>query len=290
MRTSVASLASGKTDENEDWYSVSPHLIVVLDGATARTSTGCRHGVSWYAAHLGAALAEGAHESNVSLQQVLARAIARVAELHSSCDLTHEGTPSAAVAIVRLRNGHAEYLVLGDVAVIFDTHAGIVDISDERVSRTAEVERREADSFPIGSPDKNDAMVRMKRAELAMRNREDGYWIAAANPAAADHALVGRIAMNELRRFAVLTDGATRIVSPFGELSWNELLELAEADSPDAVLRRVRAIEDRDPLGVRWPRNKCSDDATMALAVDLNRDRGAASKATIQPDSSGPRP
>lgn len=270
MRTSVASLASGLADENEDWYSVSPHLFVVLDGATARTSTGCRHGVSWFAAHLGAALAGGAHDPDVSLQQVLAVAIERVAGLHPSCDLSHEGTPSAAVAVVRLRDGCADYLVLGDVAVVFETNSGIVGISDERVSHTAEDERRVADAYPIGSPDKSEALVRMKRAELAMRNREGGYWIAAANPAAADHVLAGRIAMTELRRFAVLTDGAARIVSQFGELSWRELLELAETESPEAVLRRVRVAEDRDPLGLRWPRNKRSDDATLAIAVNLH--------------------
>jgi hypothetical protein len=171
------------------------------------------------------------------------------------------------VAIVRLQDDWAEYLVLGDVSVVFDSRGDLVIVSDDRVSKTAEAERRAADAYLIGSPEKNDAMVRMKHAELAMRNRDGGYWIAAADPGAADHALVGRVAINELRRFAVLTDGATRIVSPFLRLSWHELLDLAEAEGPESVLRKVRAAEDSDPLGVRWPRNKRSDDATIALAV-----------------------
>jgi len=107
----------------------------------------------------------------------------------------------------------------------------------------------------------------MKHAELAWRNREGGYWIAATDPAAADHALTGRIATSDLRRFAVLTDGAARIVDIFGELSWQELLDVAETDGPKAVLRRVRASEQSDPDGVRWPRNKRSDDATLALTI-----------------------
>src|SRR4051795_7928168 len=129
MRTAVASLASGTAEENEDWHSASPRLFVVLDGATARTNTGCLHGISWYAAHLGAALSEGAYDSDRSLTDVLASGIARVAGLHPSCDLSHEGTPSAAVAMVRLNDGWAEYLVLGDVSVVFDTSDKVVVIS-----------------------------------------------------------------------------------------------------------------------------------------------------------------
>jgi hypothetical protein len=267
VRTSVASLASGSAEENEDWYSASPHLVVVLDGATARTTTGCVHGISWYAAHLGAALSEGANDSGLPLSQVLASGIARVAGLHPSCDLSHEGTPSAAVALVRLEDEWAEYLVLGDVSVVFDTRDGIAVVSDERVSLTAAAERREADAYLIGTPQKTEAMVRMKHAELAMRNRDEGYWIAAADPAAANHALVGRVRLAGMRRFAVMTDGATRIVNQFDELSWQELLDLAEAASPESVLRRVRAAEASDPLGSQWPRNKRSDDATLVLAV-----------------------
>ncbi|WP_084599200.1 protein phosphatase 2C domain-containing protein [Actinoplanes subtropicus] len=267
MRTAVASLPSGQQHDNEDWFSASPHLVVVLDGATARTNTGCIHGISWYAAHLGSALSQGAADANLSLSDVLATGIEHVAALHPQCDLTHEGTPSAAVAMVRLREGWADYLVLGDVSIVLDTSAGISAVSDERVSQTAPIERRIADGYPIGSVEKGDALVRMKHAELAMRNRPGGFWIAAADPSAASQALAGRIATEGLRRFAVLTDGAARIVNVFGELSWPELLDLAEKDGPETVLRRVRAAEESDPKGVRWPRNKRSDDATLALAV-----------------------
>lgn len=268
MRTTAASLPSSGDGDNEDWYSASPHLVVVLDGATARTGTGCVHGISWYAAHLGAALSEGAFDLELPLEKVLAMGIDRVADLHRSCDLNHEGTPSAAVAIVRVDDaGWTEYLVLGDVTVLLDTDSGVVAVSDGRVSQTALTERRIADKYPIGSAEKNAAMVSMKHAELAMRNRTGGYWIAAANPLAAAHALTNRLATRRVRRLAVLTDGAARIVDQFSELSWAGLLDVAEQDGPGAVLRRVRAAEDADPLGTHWPRNKRSDDATIVLAL-----------------------
>ncbi|GID26839.1 protein phosphatase 2C domain-containing protein [Paractinoplanes brasiliensis] len=270
MRTSVASLAAESGNENEDWFSASAHLLVVLDGATARTGTGCIHGISWYSAHLGAALSEIAHDPSIPLRDVLAAGIQRVSNLHrSSCNLSHPGTPSAAVAIVRIAGARLDYLVLGDVTVVLDMGGRILALSDERVSQTAMNERRAADSYSIGTAEKDAAMVRMKHAELAQRNRENGYWIAAADPTAAQQSLAGHLKVGEVRRLAVLTDGAARIVKPFGLLSWPELLDLAEAVSPEQVLRQVREAEASDPLGSRWPRNKASDDATMLLGVGV---------------------
>jgi len=58
-------------------------------------------------------------------------------------------------------------------------------------SETAPAERAEVDRHLIGTPEKAAALIPMKRAELAARNVEGGYWIAAAEPSAADHARTG---------------------------------------------------------------------------------------------------
>lgn len=44
----------------------------------------------------------------------------------------------------------------------------------------------------------------------------------------------------------------------------------AECYQPDDLLRRTRAAEERDPAGVRWPRNKKSDGATIAYVEALH--------------------
>ncbi|MFF0471528.1 hypothetical protein ACFYPX_29345 [Micromonospora zamorensis] len=46
MRVSTASEAGNPKSPNEDWAMASENLIVVLDGATARTGTGCVHGIA----------------------------------------------------------------------------------------------------------------------------------------------------------------------------------------------------------------------------------------------------
>ncbi|MFF0822148.1 protein phosphatase 2C domain-containing protein [Micromonospora haikouensis] len=268
MRILAASEPSKADKLNEDWFSASPNLVVVLDGATARTDTGCVHGVSWYAAQLGAAVSAQASDASVALPAALATAIKNVADKHPECDLTSPGTPSAAVAILRRTPSHLEYLVLGDVGVILASESHLSVIIDDRVDKTAQTERREADEHPIGSAEKADALIRMKHAELAARNTEGGFWVSAADPSVVNHAIIESVSIETVTRSILLTDGAARLVRMFNDVSWREMLDLLENQGPSEALRRVRQLEESDPLALRWPRNKKSDDATLVYVAD----------------------
>jgi hypothetical protein len=267
MRVSAFSDPANGEDDNEDWVSASPGLIVVLDGLTARTDTGCHHGIAWYATNLGSALSTFASNRDTPLASALRSAIQHVANQHSECDLTNSATPAAAVAILRTNNDVLEYLVLGDITIVLDGQDGLQVITDDRVDNTARVEREGADRYPIGSPGKQAALLRMKRAELDARNRPGGYWIAAADPNVVTEALTGKFVLDGLRRAAVLSDGGARIVRLFELLDWSSLLDLLDQAGPGQVVRRIRAAESADPDGRRWPRNKQSDDATIVYAI-----------------------
>jgi hypothetical protein len=266
VRTQVATDAGSSTKPSEDRALLGSNLLVVLDGLTARTDTGCIHGVAWYADRLAAALMQFSH---LSPKEALKSAISYTTSLHAdTCDITHPATPCAAVGIVQLMDDQVRYLVLGDVTVLIDSTDGKSVISDQRISSTAREERAAADALPSGSPAKADALVRMKRAELAARNTAEGYWIAAADPTVADRALIGEVPLSRVRRVAILTDGAARAVDMFGLLDWSGALDLLGTDGPDELIRRVREAEASDPSATQWPRNKVSDDAT---AVYLER-------------------
>lgn len=275
-----ATVAGTPGRANEDWFGVTGRTLVVLDGATARTDTGCTHGIDWYAAKLGGHIA-GAR-STLPLTEVLADAIAHVASLHPECDLTHPGTPSAAVGIVRCERDMLRWCVLGDVTVVLDLGDDQpLVISDDRVSHTAELERREADRWPIGSDEKEHILKNlMKPLELAARNVHGGYWIAATDPEAVAEAVVGEIPAANVRRIAVLTDGAARAIT-FGLTDWAGLLSLLNHHGPDHLIDLVRAAENADPAGIRHPRNKRSDDAT---AVYAQPERNAMATPTTTPD------
>jgi hypothetical protein len=237
-----------------------PGLIVVLDGATARTETGCAHGVAWYAATLGTHLTAAAADR--SLPDALAAAITETAQLHPECDLDHPATPSAAVAVVRTAGEWLEFLILGDTTVLLDSADGLRMMTDARVDAVAAALRAESDRYPFDSPEKETALLRMKHAELALRNQPGGFWVAAADPGVIGQAVTGRAALSPVRRLAVMTDGATRAVHVFGALDWAGVLDLLAEHGPAELIRAVRDLEARDPAGIRWPRNKGSDDAT----------------------------
>jgi len=261
MFAQIASEAGGVGAANEDYAVVGNSTLVVIDGLTARADTACIHGVSWYARQLGNAIIG---HSDRSPNEALAAGIKHVSGLHrNTCDLTHPGTPAAVVTVAQISGDQLRYIVLGDVTLLLDTTSGLTVITDSRMRQTAPAERAEADTYPVGSLEKQQALVRMKRVELAARNAPGGYWAAASDPAVIDCGMTGQLALTDLRRLAALTDGATRLVDPFNVLNWAELLDLLSTFGAHALVRRTRQIEEADPAGTRWPRNKKSDDASV---------------------------
>lgn len=107
----------------------------------------------------------------------------------------------------------------------------------------------------------------MKHAELAARNTEGGYWIAASDPRATEHAVTGDAPTGVVQRLGMLTDGAARFVELFGSTDWSTALDVLSRSGPRWFIRKlVRPVEAADPLGAKYPRNKCSDDATVVYA------------------------
>ncbi len=244
---------------------VTADMAAVLDGATVRTDTGCIHGVPWFVGNLARSLAE--HHDDLPAD-ALAAAIRETAAAHrGTCDLSHPGTPSAAVAIAQAHDDVLRYLVLGDVALAVETTGGLLIITDNRVDSTATAERAAADALPADSPEKAEALVRMKVAELAARNVPGGFWVAAADPAVVSHSLTGEIPLRTIHRAILLTDGATRAVSPFGLYDWPGVFSAVAKEGPGGLIKQVRIAEDADPTANRYPRNKIHDDATVAFIV-----------------------
>jgi hypothetical protein len=62
--------------------------------------------------------------------------------------------------------------------------------------------------------------------------------------------------------FLAMSDGASRSVEVFGDLSWREAFAMARDLGPRALVERVRALESDDPTCRRFPRGKVRDDAT----------------------------
>lgn len=94
----------------------------------------------------------------------------------------------------------------------------------------------------------------------ARRNHHGGYWIAKDDPHAAEEAVAGSCPLQDLDSAALLSNGASRIVSPYGLTSWPGLLELLGAGGPAEIIRRVRQAEAAISQN---PEARVPDDATV---------------------------
>lgn len=268
MQIAFETLAGSPDRVNEDWVAATSDAVVVLDGVTApRVATrGCHHPVAWFTQQLGGRLLVLLGE-DLDMPDALAAAIDQVVDLHrSSCNLASPGVPAAAVAMVRKRgSGMLDYLVLADTAIVLDTETEMRVVSDTRVEHAAPEALAATREEAIGTPEHQAAVARMSVEQLKKRNVPGGYWVAAAEREAAYNAFVGEVPADQVRRVAIFTDGASRVVDTFHEMDWAACLDYLEEHGPRGLIQHVRRVEETDPAGKRWPRFKVSDDAAVAI-------------------------
>jgi hypothetical protein len=269
MQVSFVTEPGSPSRANEDFIAATPNAVVLLDGAGVPDGleTGCSHSVSWFTIQLGTRLlAQLVERTFQSLPDGLARAIGEVRALHErDCDLDHPGTPAAAVALLRAQGDQVEYLVLADCTVLLEAQAGVQVVTDDRIARVATAERAERDARAGGSTEHELGQSRLVTAQRSYRNREGGYWVASSNPSAAYQAIAGSVPSQHLGRAVVMSDGATRLVDTFALATWDKVLAVLKDEGPEGLVLRVRDAEREDPQGLRWPRGKRHDDATVAL-------------------------
>ncbi|WP_342355520.1 hypothetical protein [Streptomyces ipomoeae] len=188
-----------------------------------------------------------------------------MAALHPECDLSNPGTPSATVAVLRHRYGVLDHLVLADSPIVLDGSQGHSVITDLRVDDVLPELKAEVEQHETHTEGHREALQRLVLAQRQVRNTADGYWIAAASPHAAQHALTGSTPLGEVHAAAVMSDGVSRLVTEYGMATWAEVFATLRAGGPRELIETVRKVEATDPTGRRWPRYKSGDDASVAF-------------------------
>ncbi|WP_327177953.1 protein phosphatase 2C domain-containing protein [Streptomyces sp. NBC_01335] len=258
MRIELAGTPGSPERPNEDWVmaalpaSGQGGCLVLLDGVTPPPGDdGCVHSVPWFTSRLGGALAElSASRPDLTLEEVLAESIGRTADAHRApCDLSHVRTPQATVVLVRWDEAAIEYLVLSDSALLLELLDGSVRaVIDDRLDR-----------LPPGM------LSSMELTDSLARNKEGGFFTAAADPAVASRAVTGGLPLGEVRALAALTDGASRWTEVFQEGDWRDALGVLRSAGPQRLIDRVRERERADTDRVHLGRGKRHDDATAVL-------------------------
>ncbi|RKN52251.1 hypothetical protein D7193_25950 [Micromonospora costi] len=255
---------------NEDFAGAVPGAVVLLDGAgIPGTESICVHGVAWYTRRLGGALlGRLSRDDGQPLTAILATSIDEVtAEHKATCDVTHPASPQATVAIVRSYRGSLDHLVLADCTVVLDPVGG----GPQVVTDDREVTNRRICAEPLrgiarGTPAYDRVRAACSEALRARRNQPGGYWIAKDDPHAAEESVTGSRPLDDLTGVALLSNGASRIVSPYGLTDWPGVLELLDARGPAGVIRRVREAEAHPRAAPDAP---VPDDATVAHCTRL---------------------
>ncbi|MEU2777930.1 hypothetical protein ABZ646_34845 [Streptomyces sp. NPDC007162] len=257
MRTEVMSEPGAADRPNEDFAGVclpasgQGGCVIVLDGVTPpRDGTGCLHSVPWFTARLGGALTElTVSRRDLTLREILGEAIRRTAAGHgATCDLSHPRTPQATVVVTRWSEDAVEYLVLSDSALLLRSPSGtLTPVLDDRLDRIPRA-----------------CLASAAIADATVRNKEGGFFTAAADPAVAARAVTGTVPRAEVAALVALTDGATRWTEKFREGDWTALFDLVRKEGARALVDRVRELEaaDRDER-VFLGRSKTHDDATV---------------------------
>ncbi|SCK11830.1 Protein phosphatase 2C [Streptomyces sp. WMMB 714] len=282
MRIDMTSEPGDPRRPNEDYASAAlpssgeGGALVVLDGVTPpQGDVGCLHGVPWYTSRLGGALLElSTARRDLTLAECLESAISRTAAAHcATCDLSHKRTPQSTVVAARWDEERVEHLVLSDSSLLLERPDGTVEaLLDPRLGQLPTPVtglREKVRALPEGSPERDAAREEYVRAVEALRNSPggDGFYTAAADPAAASLAVTGSAPRAEVTALLALTDGAARWSEVFGLGDWARLLRFVRAEGTGALVRQVREAERNDPLGAAHPRGKAHDDASAVLAV-----------------------
>lgn len=272
MHVSMATSAGKAGQPNEDFAGAVPGAAVLLDGAgIPGTESICSHGVAWYTHRLGGALlGRLSRDDGRDLAAILATTIGEIAADHrGTCDITNPSSPQATVVIVRAHGGRLDYLVLADSFLVLDQVCGGPQvITDEREVTTRRICTASLDGVPRGTPDYDRIRDSCIEALQARRNQPGGYWIAKDDPHAAEEAVTGSRPLHDLDSIALLSNGASRIVSPYGLTDWPGVLELLGANGPADIIRGVRQAEARTSGG---PDAQVPDDATVAHCTQLPR-------------------
>ncbi|MFI9768808.1 protein phosphatase 2C domain-containing protein [Streptomyces sp. NPDC052415] len=258
MRTELVSEPGDAARPNEDFASVGlpasgqGGAVVVLDGVTPpRGATGCLHSVPWFTARLGGALTElTVSLPDVPLTEALSLALARTAEAHrGTCDLSHPRTPQATVVMARWSPETVEYLILSDSALLVESPDGILTpYLDDRLSLLP-----------------RSALATDEMIDAGLRNKEGGFFTAAADPSVASRAVTGSLPRAEVRALAALTDGATRWVDTFAAGEWSDLFDVVRKEGAQSLVDQVRALELADADRAFLRRGKTHDDATVVF-------------------------
>jgi hypothetical protein len=178
--------------------------------------------------------------------------------------------PFASMMFVALDDGQMHASWFGDCAALVRRPGeGIEVLGDAIAKRGRERERVAALAASLGA-DAAGSRVRdmflpaLRRARNTI-NTEKGGWLFGPDIRAAEHVSSASIAAPAGTLVLLVTDGFLALASDYDEYTLESLFDAVHSSGLALLGAQLRAVEDADPGGKRFPRFKKSDDATAML-------------------------
>ncbi|MDE2182386.1 MAG: protein phosphatase 2C domain-containing protein [Alphaproteobacteria bacterium] len=260
---------------NDDAFAVEPMAATVFDGATGLGGN-LMPGPSdaaWIAQFGARRLLAHLRESDEpveALRRALADTKTSFEGLRRRAPKERYEIPYASMILAVAREDSVEALWFGDCAMLVERLDGEVEMVGEAFDkRAAEANRARMLSDAKGLP----PVGALSRAEFTPHirsarnhvNTDRGGWLFSPEPRAADHVASRRVSAAPGTHLLLASDGFLALACDYGAYDAAGLLRAARDNGLAALAQEVRAIENEDFDGRRFPRFKKSDDCTAVL-------------------------
>lgn len=177
-------------------------------------------------------------------------------------------SPAISADALRGRAGEneIEFLWYGDCAALLKQGDGPVMVIGETLDKKANESATAAKAAKASSQAATDRQhhIDVLRAHRNRINSGD-YWLFSPDVAAASHVSRRMVKVRPGAHLLLASDGFQALASDYGAYSVDSLMQACLDRGVDVLGEELRAIEDGDARGEKFPRFKKSDDATALL-------------------------
>ena len=260
---------------NEDAFAAEKNDAVVFDGTTGlgEMLLPGPSDAAWIA-HFGARRLLAHRRGGDSPQDALRHALADTEKSFAGLrrrppKATYE-IPFASMMFVSAGETGFEALWFGDCAALVLRPGESVEIVGEAFDKRAAEARRvkllaEAKGLAPAAGLSRAEFLPHLRVSRNKVNTSEGTWLFSPDPRAADHAGSRRVEAKPGTLVLLATDGFLALASDYGASDALGLMDAARERGLKTLGEELRAIEEADGEGRRFPRLKKSDDATALL-------------------------
>jgi len=269
------SLPGNPAKQNEDSFAAESAAVAVLDGATPVSDPLLpgKSDAAWLSQFgarrlLSHIKSDGAPRT--ALRHALADAEHSFRGLARRTPIARYEFPCASMVLVVPNDNGFDILWYGDCSALVQSPDGQVEAVgsafERRDGESADAARyMEATGLPpVGALNRSEALPMFQQARAKV-NTPGGTWLFGVEPQASEHVSRQKLVAAEGTSLLLCTDGFLALASDYGCYEAGTLIAMAAEKGLAVLGEELRAVEEDDAEGRKFPRFKKSDDATAVL-------------------------